>query len=769
MAGPDGEAILEALRAVCGEHGFDDSTLSYMASMVEEEEDLNDAQALWALLGDYLEDVDVDEAAGLKLCGELFEKLHPGSASAGANTPAAKAKAKAKSAAGPEGSAGYPAGGALKTPVVLSSLLAPSSTSGGDFGDAYQLGRDPAAFGGIEEMPTERLKVVAKVADAKQKKVARRVERKAWRAEDKTEHAAVWVDLPLGVSIGSGGGVDFHLERYTLPNKRGAGDLLHDATATFAKGRRYGLIGRNGVGKSTLLDAIARREVPGVPACSIFYVRQEVEGDARTAFEWVLQADSERQTLEAEKRKLEANDKDKSAGARLAEVYQKLEDLGAADIHALEKKANDVLSGLGFDDRLRTTPTAELSGGWRMRTAIACALFVSPGMLLLDEPTNHLDLETVLWLERYLSEEFANTLLLVSHDRLFINEVVTDVVLMENEKLEIYRGDFESFEKIREEHRLRQERLHEQQEAKREHLQEYITKHAEAGSNGCKAAAQRKTRMKKLERLGMEAQSAVDGRKLKLSYDGVQEDVAEVEQAQATIINFPDPGVCDSLGNALLKFDDAAFGYGEGPNLFSGVNLSVDQSSRIAFLGKNGAGKSTVIKLLLGKLRPRSGLCAPHRGARISYIAQHHLDELDGEARPMEVALQRFPGDGSASHELRMRMYLATFGLGGEVLPFQLIRTLSGGQKFRISLALAMYSKPHMLVMDEPTNHLDLETIDALIQAVNTFQGGVAIVSHDEHMIGSICKDLYVVANRKVTRFNGTIKEYKKKVLKGIS
>jgi len=402
-----------------------------------------------------------------------------------------------------------------------------------------------------------------------------------------------------------------------------------------------------------------------------------------------------------------------------------------------------------------------------MRVSLAKALFLEPHLLLLDEPTNHLDLETVVWLEKYLNTEFHQTLLVVSHDRMFLNEVVTDICLFENEKLELSRGDYATFEKVREEHRTRQERLREAQEMKREHLQEYITKHAEAGSNGCKAAAQRKARMRKLERLGMEAQAQIDGRKLKVSYDGPVEDVKEVDAERATVLTFPDPGVCDSLGNALLRFDDATFGYREGPALFSGVSFSVDQSSRIAILGRNGAGKSTLIKLLLGKLKPTSGICQRHRGARVQYIAQHHLDELDGDSKPLKLALERYPGDGSNSHELRMRQHLGHFGLGGDVLPFQSIRTLSGGQKFRVSLALAMWEKPHLLVMDEPTNHLDMETIDALVKAIDDFKGGVMVVSHDQHLIASCCKELRVVANRRVVQYNGTIETYKKQILTG--
>jgi len=402
-----------------------------------------------------------------------------------------------------------------------------------------------------------------------------------------------------------------------------------------------------------------------------------------------------------------------------------------------------------------------------MRVALACALFVAPGLLLLDEPTNHLDLETVLWLEKYLNDTFHNTLLVVSHDRFFLNEVVTDIVQFASETLEIYRGDYLAYEKVREERRIRDERLHEEQERKRDHLQEYITKHAEAGNNGCKAAAQRKARMRKLERLGMEAQASVDGRKLKLSYDGVQEDVAAVEEAAKVVITFPDPGICDSLGNPLVVFDEAAFGYGDGSNLFSGVSFTVEQQSRIAILGKNGCGKSTLIKLLLGKLKPRSGAVTRNRGAKIEYIAQHHLDELDGDSRPLQFAMQKYPGDGSNAHELKVRQHLGHFGISGDILPHQLIKTLSGGQKFRVSLAMAMWNKPHLLVMDEPTNHLDLETIDALVSALGKFQGGVIFVSHDEHLISTCCTELRITANKKVRQFSGTIADYKQLVLNG--
>jgi len=401
-----------------------------------------------------------------------------------------------------------------------------------------------------------------------------------------------------------------------------------------------------------------------------------------------------------------------------------------------------------------------------MRVALACALFVSPGMLLLDEPTNHLDLETVIWLENHLKEEFQQTLLVVSHDRNFLNEVVTDIILFENAKLEIFRGDYFSFEEVVAEKRARQEHLHEVQEEKKAHMQKYITEHGQLGSNGPNAAAQRKSRMKKMDRVGMEAAAAIDGRRLKLSYDGVQAEVEAFHDAKAFTLTFPDPG---GTGRdvPVVRLDDVAFGYGDLPNLFHKTSFSVDVSSRMALLGRNGCGKSTLVKVIMGLLEPRTGTCLRDPGARIEYIAQHHLDQLDGESTPMQFALQKYPEDGSMSHELRMRNHLAQFGLGGEVLPFQEIRTLSGGQKCRLSMALTMYRRPHFLIMDEPTNHLDMETVDALIDAIKDFKGGLLVVSHDQHLISKVCTDLIVVRKGLATKFDGTVEQYKKRILLG--
>jgi ATPase subunit of ABC transporter with duplicated ATPase domains len=384
----------------------------------------------------------------------------------------------------------------------------------------------------------------------------------------------------------------------------------------------------------------------------------------------------------------------------------------------------------------------------------------------LDEPTNHLDLETVIWLENYLREEFKQTLLVVSHDRNFLNEVVTDIMLFEGGKLETFRGDYFSFEEVCQERRARQERLHEIQEEKKAHMQKFITEHGQLGNNGPNDAKQRKSRMKKMERVGLEAAAVAEGRKIKSSYDGVYEEVEAVHDAKAFVLNFPNPG---STGRDIpvVRLDDVSFGYGEGPVLFERATFSLDVQSRVAVLGRNGCGKSTLIKVIMGQLEVTGGTLIRDSGSRIEYIAQHHLDQLDGESCPMAFALQKYPDDESFNHEQRMRAHLAQFGLGGDVLPYQKIRTLSGGQKCRLSLALTMYRRPHFLIMDEPTNHLDMETTDALITAIKEFKGGILIVSHDQHLISKVCTDLLVVRNRAVKRFDGTVEQYKKRVVSG--
>lgn len=645
---------------------------------------------------------------------------------------------------------------------------------------------------------------------------------------------------------------DVHLRNFDLPNLRGGGpDLLSGANLTLAHGRRYGLMGRNGCGKTTLMSYIAGRQVNkdgggGVPkSMSMLLVRQEIMGNEWSAVQTVLKSDVRREGVkkfiswcEAEIDRLENGDvaveksetqsdtasatasdesaakktssksrqklrerkKDRLAGknkklggasstkraanksakfeedvekkkAKLAEklskAYQKLAQIEEEEGGDPEPRARKVLSGLGFSEEMMNKPTSELSGGWRMRVSLSCALFANPSLLLLDEPTNHLDLEAVLWLEKYLCTKFKGTLVVVSHDRHFLNEVVTDVVHFYRSKLTSYRGDITSFEAVRTEEKQRQIRLYETQEAKRQHLQKYIDLHAQAGENGVKAARQRKSRMKKLDKLGVMAQ---EGKKYKASYDGDAEEIEQYQEDDKVELNFPDPGGFDG---DMVTLERVTFGYSPDRLLLKDVDMTVDLKSRTALLGRNGCGKSTLIKLLVGGLQPLRGKASIDGRAKIEYLAQHQLEQLDPDGTPMSTMLDRYPGDRGNSHCQELRNYLANFGLGGEILPNQKIHTMSGGQKCRLCLACAMYRKPHLLILDEPTNHLDLETTEALIEAINDFKGGVLLVSHDQHLLTNVCKDLYVVENGRVESLRGGLtnveafEAYKKAVVQG--
>jgi len=474
-----------------------------------------------------------------------------------------------------------------------------------------------------------------------------------------------------------------------------------------------------------------------------------------------------RQKAKTTTKTVSKEDQRSNLAEKLGKAYERLAQIEQDDGGDPEPRARKVLAGLGFSTEMQDKPTSELSGGWRMRVSLSCALFAAPSLLLLDEPTNHLDLEAVLWLEKYLVQKFTGTLVVVSHDRHFLNEVVTDVIHFHRSVLSTYKGDISNFEAVREENRLRQIRQREQQEAKRAHLQQYIDKHAQAGENGVKAARQRKSKMKKLDKIGVMAQ---DGKRWKASYDGDAEEVEEYKEDDTVTLNFPDPG---SFGGDIIKVEQMKFGYSPDKILLEDVDLTITLKSRVALLGRNGCGKSTLIKLTVGALQPLKGKVAIDSRAKIEYLAQHQLEQLDPDSTPLETMVDRYPGDRSNMHIGGLRRYLANFGLGGEVLPNQKIHTMSGGQKCRLCLACSLYCKPHLLILDEPTNHLDLETTEALIEAIRTFQGGVLLVSHDQHLLTSVCKELLVVEKGKVEVLRGgmtnadAFNAYKKDVIQG--
>ncbi|ELT88565.1 hypothetical protein CAPTEDRAFT_166316 [Capitella teleta] len=506
--------------------------------------------------------------------------------------------------------------------------------------------------------------------------------------------------------------------------------LLQSADLIMAAGRRYGLVGRNGIGKTTLLRMMGERHLKIPSHITILHVEQEVVGDNTQATQSVLECDTKREALLEEERQISltlqsASPNDGSLSARLSEIYQQLEEIEADKAPA---RASMILNGLGFTTKMQTQPTKFFSGGWRMRLALARALFSLPDLLLLDEPTNMLDMKAILWLENYL-QTWPSTILVVSHDRSFLNSVATDILHLNCKRLDLYKGDFEMFMKTRSERLKNQQKEYEAQKQYREHIQVFIDRFRYNANR----ASQVQSKLKLLEKLP---------------------ELKPIEKESEVILRFSE---ADKLSPPILQLDELFFHYTPEHPIFKNVCLNANFDSRICIVGENGAGKSTLLKILLGELSPVSGVRHAHRNLRIGYFSQHHVDQLEMNQCPVEVLQARFPGKNVEFY----RGILGQFGVSGE-LALRPVVSLSGGQKSRVAFAQMSLSNPNFFILDEPTNHLDMETIEALGKALNKFEGGVMLVSHDERLIRVICTELWVCSNYNVRSLEGGIDEYKK-------
>lgn len=397
-----------------------------------------------------------------------------------------------------------------------------------------------------------------------------------------------------------------------------------------------------------------------------------------------------------------------------------------------EARAASILYGLGFSTEAQQQPTNSFSGGWRMRLSLARALFCQPDLLLLDEPSNMLDVPSIAYLSEYL-KTYPNTILTVSHDRAFLNEVATDIIYQHNERLDYYRGqDFDSFYTTKEERRKNAQREYDNQMAYRKHLQEFIDKYRYNAAKSQEA----QSRIKKLEKLPV---------------------LEPPEQDKTVDFKFPE---CDKLSPPIIQLQDVFFGYNENNLLLRDVNLDVQMDSRIALVGANGCGKTTLLKIMMEQLRPTKGFVSRNPRLRIGYFTQHHVDSMDLTTSAVDWMSNSFPGKTDEEY----RRHLGSFGITG-TLGLQKMQLLSGGQKSRVAFAALCLNNPHILVLDEPSNHLDTTGLDALVDALKNFNGGVLMVSHDISVIDSVCKEIWVSEEGTVKRFEGSIYGYRDYIL----
>ncbi|MFS0848815.1 ABC-F family ATP-binding cassette domain-containing protein [Novosphingobium panipatense] len=502
----------------------------------------------------------------------------------------------------------------------------------------------------------------------------------------------------------------------------GGRTILDGASATLPQNGKIGLIGRNGAGKSTLVKTIIGELEPDGGSVDmprrarLGYIAQEAPSGTRTPFQAVLEADTERTALLAEAETC-------TDPNRLGDVHDRLI---AIDAYTAPARAARILVGLGFDEEMQGRALDSFSGGWKMRVALAALLFSEPDVMLLDEPSNHLDLEATLWLENFL-KGYPKTLLVISHERDLLNTVVDHILHLQVGRLTLYPGNYDSFERIRAERAAQAAAARANQEAQKKKLAEYVARNSARAST----AKQAQSRAKMLAKM---------------------QPIAAMAEDSSLSFNFPSP---DELRPPLITLDLAAVGYEAEKPILRRLNLRIDPEDRIALLGRNGNGKTTLARLLARQLEPMEGAINFSPKTRIGYFTQYQVEELPSNSTPLELMTRAMEG----KTPLAVRGQLGRFGFSGDRATAE-TRTLSGGERARLALALVTRDAPHMLILDEPTNHLDVDAREALVQALNDFEGAVILVSHDRHMVELVADRLVLVDSGTATNYDGSMEDY---------
>jgi len=694
---------------------INDDIYQYVESVLETSaEDFESTDDLYEAIGEVLHEMEEDktEADIRHVCGQILQLLRPDS---DASKPAALQKL-------------------LTAPVNLGKMARAAEEE--EEGNSIWLKDTSEDMRGVDKEALKKAEEVIKKKQERKDKAGPKIvankygSREATASQVLSNAAAKRLDDDSGAS----GIKDIHLENFDI--SYGEKVLIRAADVKLIYGRRYGFVGRNGLGKTTVLRMISEKQLRIPSHISVLHVEQEVVGDETLALQSVLEADVVREGLLQEERdltaKMDTGSTDPEVSTRLTEVFHSLEAIDSAKAPA---RAAVILAGLGFTPQMQANPTRTFSGGWRMRIALARALFSKPDLLLLDEPTNMLDMQAVIWLERYL-QTWPSTLLVVSHDRNFMDEVPTDMLHLHSQRIDTYKGNYTEYYNTMTEKLKAQAREYQNQMEYRSHVQEFIDKFR----YNAKRAPMVQSRIKMLEKLP----------------------VLEPVVIESTVtLKFPE---VEKMSGTILMLSEVSFQYSpEGRVIFSGVDLSATMESRICVVGENGAGKTTMLKMLMDMEghSPTRGTRTAHRNLKFGYFTQHFVDQLDMTVCAVELMMKEFPGHKVEDY----RRMLGQFHVTGD-MAVQQIESLSGGQKSRVAFAVLCGHNPNFLILDEPTNHLDIETIEALGHALIKYKGGVILVSHDERLLKMVCQELWVCSKGKVWSIDGGLDEYRKMVEK---